>query len=327
MITIIGGAGFVGSSLCRQLDAAGMPFEILDLKLSPYFPERTKIVDIRDRDALKVALTGNVVINLAAVHRDDVENVENYYSTNVDGARALCSVCEAKNVKQIIFTSSVAVYGAVTEPIGEDGRINPNNHYGKSKAMAEEVFADWHNSAPNVRSLYIVRPTVVFGAGNRGNVFNLLNQVNSGLFMMIGPGNNKKSMAYVENVAAFLTACISAEAGHGVFNYVDHPDFSMNELIEAINISLKGKAGVGLRIPYSMGLFLGAIADGLAIFGIRLPISTMRIKKFCASSQFLSAKEELAGFVPPVFLRDGLQATLDAEFKNPDENRPIFFTE
>ena len=57
---------------------------------------------------------------------------------------------------------------------------------------------------PHERSLVIIRPTVIFGKGNRGNVFNLFNQINKGLFAMIGDGENIKSMAYVKNVASFL---------------------------------------------------------------------------------------------------------------------------
>ena len=59
----------------------------------------------------------------------------------------------------------------------------------------------WQSKSGN--SLIIVRPTVIFGEGNRGNVFNLFNQIASGKFVMVGKGENKKSMAYIGNVVAF----------------------------------------------------------------------------------------------------------------------------
>ena len=71
------------------------------------------------------------------------------------------------------------------------------------------------------RSLFIIRPTVIFGDGNRGNVYNLFNQIASGRFLMIGRGENKKSMAYVANVAAFPETCIVSEENYGLFNYLD----------------------------------------------------------------------------------------------------------
>ena len=65
---------------------------------------------------------------------------------------------------------------------------------------------------------------MIFGEGNRGNVFNLLNQIASSKFLMIGRGENKKSMAYIENIVAFLETCILTDQKYGVYNYVDTPD-------------------------------------------------------------------------------------------------------
>ena len=81
---------------------------------------------------------------------------------------------------------------------------------------------------PKIRSLVIVRPTVVFGEGNRGNVYNLLRQIASRRFLMFGDGRNKKSMAYVENVAAFIEYSLSFKKGVHIYNYIDKPDFDMN---------------------------------------------------------------------------------------------------
>ncbi len=84
----------------------------------------------------------------------------------------------------------------------------------------------------------IVRPTVVFGEQNRGNVYNLLRQIASGKFMMIGDGTNRKSMAYVENVAAFLEYSLGFENGVHIYNYIDKPDFDMNTLVSKVNKAL-----------------------------------------------------------------------------------------
>ena len=74
-ITVIGGAGFVGTNLCRQLSIKQQDFEIIDLKLSNQFPEKCKIADVRDLHSLRETINGNVVVNLAAVHRDDVRGM------------------------------------------------------------------------------------------------------------------------------------------------------------------------------------------------------------------------------------------------------------
>ena len=327
LISVIGGGGFVGSSLCRLLFQKKYDFIIGDIKESEDFPEKFRAVDVRSLVDLRNNLVGYTAINLAAVHRDDVTNPEEYYTKNVEGARTLCVACELKGINKIVFTSSVAVYGFAPAGTGEDGANNPFNAYGRTKALAEDVYREWREKDPENRSLIIVRPTVVFGEGNRGNVYNLLNQINSGAFAMIGNGKNKKSLAYVGNLAAFLVKCIESDEKYAVYNYVDTPDFTMNELVSLVRGKLRGKESAGIRIPKFIGLMAGYTADVLAKLGVKLPISSIRVRKFCASSEFSSAKNELDGFEAPFTLREGLDRTLEAEFINPDPDRQIFYTE
>jgi nucleoside-diphosphate-sugar epimerase len=326
-VSIIGGSGFVGTNLSRQLFRRQGKFWIADLRRSQEFPEKSKVLDVRSASDLINKLKGDTVVNLAAVHRDDVADLSEYYTTNVDGAHALCKACDARGINKIIFTSSVAVYGFAASGTGEDGAISPFNEYGRTKALAENVYREWREKDPEHRSLIIVRPTVVFGEGNRGNVYNLLHQIYSGAFAMIGNGKNKKSMAYVENLSAFLMKCIESEEKYAVYNYVDTPDFTMNDLVSLVRGKLRGKSSVGIRIPKFIGLMAGYTADILAKLGFKLPISSIRVKKFCASSEFSSAKADLDSFEAPYTLREGLDRTLEAEFINPDPDRQIFYTE
>lgn len=325
-ITVIGGSGFVGTNLCRQLSLKQQDFEIIDLEMSNQFAEKCKIADVRDAESLRNTITGDVVVNLAAVHRDDVRDKSEYQRTNVDGAQNVALVCEEKGINKIVFTSSVAVYGFAKPGTDESGVINPFNEYGRTKFEAEEKLREWRARGDN--SLIIVRPTVIFGEGNRGNVFNLLNQIASGKFLMVGKGENKKSMAYIGNVVAFLETCVAIEQKYGVFNYIDTPDLTMNELVSQVRGKLKGRTGVGLRLPYWLGLLLGYTADFVAkLSGKNLPLSSIRVKKFSSSTEFKSAKASLDNFQPPFSLSHGIERTLQSEFISPDPNREIFFTE
>ena len=282
--------------------------------------------DVRDIDALRQTITGNVIVNLAAVHRDDVRDKSEYQRTNVGGAENIASVCEEKGIEKIVFTSTVAVYGFAEPGTGEDGQINPFNEYGRTKFEAEEKLRAWQSKSQN--SLLIIRPTVIFGEGNRGNVFNLLNQIASGKFLMIGKGENKKSMAYIQNVVAFLEKCITTDQKYGVYNYVDTPDMTMNDLVSQVRAKLKGRQNVGLRLPYWFGIILGKIADIVsALAGKNLPVSSIRVKKFASSTEFRSAKNSLEHFEPPFELSEGIERTLQSEFVTPDPTREIFFTE
>lgn len=325
-ITVIGGSGFVGTNLCQQLSLKQQDFEIIDIRMSNQFPEKCKIADVRDAETLRNTITGEVVVNLAAVHRDDVRDKSEYQRTNVDGAENVALVCEEKGIDKIVFTSTVAVYGFAKPGADERGTINPFNDYGRTKFEAEEKLRKWQSNGDN--SLIIVRPTVIFGEGNRGNVFNLLNQIASGKFLMVGKGENKKSMAYIGNVVGFLEACLATEQKYGVYNYVDTPDLTMNELVSQVRARLKGKEGVGRRLPYWLGLILGYTADLVAkISGKNLPVSSIRVKKFVSSTEFKSAKACLENFQAPFTLRHGVERTLQSEFITPDPNREIFFTE
>ena len=325
-ITVIGGSGFVGTNLCRQLALKQQDFEIIDLKMSNQFPEKCKIADVRDAETLRNTITGNVVVNLAAVHRDDVREKSEYQRTNVDGAENVSLICEEKGIEKIVFTSTVAVYGFAEPGTDENGAINPFNEYGRTKYEAEKKLRKWRAQGDN--SLIIVRPTVIFGEGNRGNVFNLLNQIASGKFLMVGKGENKKSMAYIGNIVAFLETCITTDQKYGVYNYADTPDLTMNELVSQVREKLKGKEDVGLRLPYWLGLILGYTADLVAkISDKNLPVSSIRVKKFASPTEFKSAKASLDNFQAPYLLIDGVQRTLQSEFMSPDPNREIFFTE
>jgi len=327
MIKIIGGSGFIGTRLSKRLQRHNKQFDIIDKAMSKSFPEICKITDVRDTNSLSATLnSGDIIINLAAEHRDDVTPRSLYDDVNVQGARNVCEVAEEKGINTIIFTSSVAVYGFAPIGTDESGEFNPFNDYGRTKLEAEYVYKEWQAKDPQNRKLVIVRPTVVFGEQNRGNVYNLLRQIASGKFVMIGDGNNRKSMAYVENVAAFLEFSLDFENGVHIYNYIDKPDFDMNTLVKTVNKALDKEEKVGLRLPFVVGYAIGKVFDLAALItGKKFTVSSIRVKKFCSNSVFDTSIDK-TGFIRPVKLEDGLYNTIKYEFveKNNDE---LFYTE
>lgn len=327
-IAVVGGSGFIGTRLCEALQQAGVEFRIIDKRRSETFPDRTVLADVTRFDELLDAHLGcDVIVNLAAEHRDDVRPRSLYDEVNVDGARNVCKVAHALGIRRILFTSTVAVYGFAPPDTGENGAMAPFNDYGRTKAAAEAVYREWHHAGPQHRSLVVVRPTVVFGERNRGNVYNLLKQIASGIFVMIGAGMNRKSMAYVGNVAAFLVHMLRAPAGVHVCNYVDKPDFDMNSLVTLARGTL-GKSGRWLpRLPYAAGYAVGCVFDVLALLTRRtFPVSRIRIRKFCATTQFSTSVDKFC-FQAPYSLREGLERTLRSEFLGGGQGGPIFYSE
>lgn len=314
-VLVLGGSGFIGTRLVGDLLAKAIPVRIGDLRPSETYPDLWTPCDIREADSLERCLRGmSIGINLAAEHRDDVQPISRYHETNVEGAERLCSVARAVGLQRLIFTSTVAVYGFQKTATGEDGPFEPFNEYGKTKLEAEAIYRAWAEEDPR-RSLVIVRPTVVFGEGNRGNVYNLLHQMASGSFLMVGSGNNVKSMAYVGNIAAFLAYSLSCGSGIEIFNYVDGPDMSTNELVQFIGRCL-GKSEKVSRIPRSAAMLGGHALDILArLSGKRFPISAIRIRKFCETTQFRADRiRERTNFVAPFSLREALERTIRFEF-------------
>jgi len=328
-VCVIGGSGFIGTRLVERLQRTGrFGLRIVDKVMSRDFPALTTLADVRDLARLSDAVVdGSVLIHLAAEHRDDVRPLSLYDEVNVQGARHIVRVAEQKGVSRIVFTSTVAVYGFAERGADESAPIRPFNAYGRTKAAAETILRDWQVAAPDERTLCIIRPTVVFGERNRGNVYNLFRQIASGRFVMIGAGTNRKSVAYVENVAAFIEHCLALPVGMHLYNYVDKPDFDMNAFVALIQTSLGRVPRWPMRLPYRLGLALGSAADIVSrLTGRSLAISRVRVQKFCADSVYESAAGTI-GFTPPVPLSEAIQRTLQAEFVQSPDRADVFYSE
>jgi len=326
--TIIGGSGFIGTRLCQRLQQSKKTFSILDKAPSLVFPDSAKLADVRYQGQLRDQMDENtVIVNLAAEHRDDVRPLSLYHDVNVTGAKNICAVSVEKGVKTIIFTSTVAVYGFAPIGTNEQGKIAPFNDYGKSKYEAEQVFKAWQVEAPEQRTLVIIRPTVIFGEQNRGNVYNLLRQIASGKFIMIGNGRNRKSMGYVENIAAFIEYAMTFKPGIHTYNFIDKPDYCMNDLVKKVKGIMGKPEKIGLRLPFWLGYAAGKGFDAVAaITGKRLTISSIRVKKFCANSVYNTAVDT-TGFQPPVSLEDAILRTVKHEFIEKHDDQPLYYSE
>lgn len=315
-IALIGGSGFVGTQLIAELKKSNV-YELLniDKNQSAAYADITVLGNVLDKAQLCQQLQAvDVVVLLAAEHRDDVSPTSLYYDVNVQGMRNTLEAMEENGVKRIVFTSSVAVYGLNKVNPTEATLADPFNHYGKSKWQAEEVLQDWVKTHADW-NINIVRPTVIFGEGNRGNVFNLLSQIASGKFLMIGKGNNQKSMSYVGNIIAFIAFLIAEkQSEYNVYNYVDKPDFTTNDLVYHTGEILNKKIPT-VHVPYWLGMLGGYGFDVLAfVTRKKLTISSVRVQKFCAVTQFDSTKAMSSGFVPPYTVEEGLRRMLKAEF-------------
>jgi nucleoside-diphosphate-sugar epimerase len=322
--TLIGGSGFIGTRIGQILKERGNQFEIIDIRRSATFSDQTKLADIREFESLNKSVTGDTIIHLAAAHTDNIKDKSIYYSTNVVGTKNVCEVATSKNIRRLVFTSSVAVYGHAKCGADESAPRIPFNEYGRTKKFAEDELKNWQSR--NIENkLIIVRPTVVFGENNRGNVYNLLKQIHSRQFVMIGNGRNQKSLAYVGNVAAFLLHTADSNIDNATVNYVDEPALTMHQLVSMSQQIMEIKPTLRLRLPKAVGLLASYMADtASALSGIPSVISSIRVKKFCADSSFSRGTSVFDDYQPPTSLYEALTKTIIHEFKSNRSATEVF---
>lgn len=313
-ISLIGGSGFIGQAICNKLRKEKIEFEILDIVPPNNYENCYRYCDVRNIDSLRASVCGNVLVVLAAIHSDNA-SLQDYLATNVDGAKNIVKITEELDVDKIIFTSSVAVYAISESAVDENSQIKPFNNYGKSKLDAENIFRAW--AAFDKRYLSIIRPTAVFGEKNRGNIYNLFAQIFAKRFIMIGDGKNKKSVAYVENVAGYIVQHIKFPISLSISNYADTPNISIEDMSNQISYILHSKKLTKLRIPRWLGMTLAIILDLLSkIINKKFKISRIRIKKFCANSVYISQTDERLRYQAEYSLEQALKRTLISEFKS-----------
>lgn len=303
---LIGGSGFIAMHLREKL--ASDRVLIIDTKPPKNIRsnESYKLVDIREIFELndfskKYEL---IVHHLAAVHFDFQTD---FYETNVEGTK---NVMEAfSTCRKWIFYSSVATYGDSTLTRDESSRQDPANDYGKSKLLMEKAIFEKIRSKSLKGKIVIVRPGVVYGEWNFGNVFNLM-WLSSRYFPIGLSSNPVKSMAYVNNlVSSTLFALEKAKDGTPlVYNYVDYDQLGTKDLLRLIG---KANGSKPVFIPFSIVLGISHILNlPFKLIGKDFLASPMRVKKFAQPTHFKADKIRELGFVQPVKPEEAVKRTI-----------------
>lgn len=311
-VLVTGGSGFIGRYMCEALARAGHGVTVLDLVAPAAIPAGANAVrgDVRDAGAVRSALDGcDAVMHLAAAHHDFGIDSDTYFDVNQRGARVLTEEMDRAGIGRICFYSSVAVYGSVPEPRVESGDVAPETPYGASKLAGEKELRGWTERGGGRRAL-VIRPAVVFGPRNFANVYSLMRQIHSRLYLPVGEGTNVKSMAYVENIVDATLFLWEREdlPAFDVFNYVDVPDLTSRQIGDTIATSF-GRRAPSMTIPLPVALALAVPFDAMIrLTGRNLPISSARVRKLAtARTKFDAAKVRAAGFQPRVPLHEGIR--------------------
>ena len=237
---------------------------------------------------------GNVdlVANFAAVHREPGHSDEEYFETNVAGATNVCGFAEQVCCRRIIFTSSISVYSPSREMKSEETLPAPVGAYGKSKLAAEKIHQTW-KARDTTNCLVIVRPGVVFGSGERGNVTRMIQGVRHHYFSYIGNRKTVKASIYVKELCSVLDFLLDRAGEHGNFilaNGVVKIPPTIEDYIEAICRTYGRKYFVP-SLSYPVVLMASSILHGLcSFFGVKGPVDPVRVRKLIHDNNILPGK-------------------------------------
>jgi nucleoside-diphosphate-sugar epimerase len=304
---IFGGTGFIGAAFCKFLlnecsfkKVYLIDHENIKSKDSTYrlkFLEELNEVEFinadvrRGLDFFNPIETIDLVANFAAIHREPGHSPYEYYETNILGAENVCKWAEKINCNKIIFTSSISPYGPSEEIRDESSLPVPTTPYGGSKLAAEKIHQTWQAYDSDNRQLVIVRPGVVFGAGEGGNVTRLIKAVKGRYFVYTGNKKTRKAGVYVKELCnAIYWVLISNKSKDDkvtIFNMSMNPGPSVEDYVNTIALVLKKKYFIP-SLPSGVILFLSYIIEFIAkIFNINHPFSPVRIRKLIRSNNIM----------------------------------------
>ena len=289
MILFTGSTGFVGASLLN------------------YFGPANTIAHKRG-DSLNF-ISAPIFIHLAGKSCDKkkVLNPQVYYEVNTDFTKKVFDAFLNSDAKVFITLSSVkAVADEINEVLTEETIANPVSFYGKSKLFAEQYILS--KKIPLGKRVYILRPCMIHGPGNKGNLNLLFKLVSKGLPWPLGAFENKRSFCSIDNLLFVFKELVERDdIPTGVYNIADDEPLSTNELIELIS-NIQGKKPKIWNISKRLITFIVKIGDKL-----NLSLNSENLHKLTDSYVVSSAKLKSAlGKNLPVSSRDGLIKTLNS---------------
>lgn len=302
---LFGGAGFIGAHYCRYLlenDRIGRIIiadlvDACDERFEPFlqqFIREGRIVfkacDVRLNIREQIASINDVVgiANFASIHREPGHEPYEYYETNLLGAENVCNYAEDVDCRQLIFTSSIAPYGPTETPKSEQSLPVPLTPYGGSKLAAEKIHEVWASKS-NDRSLTIVRPGVVFGPGEGGNVTRMIRAIRGGYFVFVGNKATRKAGIYVKELCKAIWWGVNLEKRRQILlmNLTMSPGPSVEEYVQSV-VAATGWQRWIPNIPYFVIYPLSVLIEIiLKPIGVNHPISPVRIKKLVQSNNIV----------------------------------------
>lgn len=287
---IFGGDGYIGRNLIATLISESIfdtcyVFDLKKSKESQFIYDHSNVVyktgDVRHKiDVTLNALDGSKswVFNFAAIHREPGHEYEEYFDTNIPGAENVSNFAIEHGIENMLFTSSIAPYGKSLHQRSENSTLYPETAYGISKALAEKIHEKWLEKSPNHR-LIIVRPSVIFGPKDPGNVYRMIQSLEKGTFVLPDGGKVIKGYGYIYGLVESMLFTMGQNKRCVIYNYAENPLVPLNEMVDIVKEELgykKPTLSLSVNILAVIAFFL---QKGLRIIGKKSDIHPVRVRK------------------------------------------------
>jgi nucleoside-diphosphate-sugar epimerase len=306
-VLITGAFGFVGSNLSASINSlSNSKIFALDI-IEPDNHLYKSVVRWDELDKLN-SIHVDAIIHLAGKAHDtkNISNEKDYFDINLGLTKQIFDFFLKSSAQKFIFFSSVKAVAdkVIGQQLDEDDLPNPRTAYGKSKLAAEKYMLS--QALPEDKKIYILRPCMIHGPGNKGNLNLLFKIVQTGIPWPLGSFNNKRSFTTIDNLSFVINQILEKEIEPGVYNVADDEVISTNTLIELIAESQKEKARIW-KVNKT-------VIDNLAKLGdiLHLPLNSERLEKLTESYivSNIKLKKALGIEFMPIKAVDGMRKTL-----------------
>lgn len=310
-VLVTGASGFVGKRLAAEIDRTDDYMLACAVRQpgASDFGNEFVVGELQANTDWSAALSGqDVVVHLAArahVMRDETADpLAEYRKVNVNGTQNLARQAAEAGVRRFVFVSSIKVNGEQTTvgyPFTADHTPAPEDAYGISKLEAEQAL--WEVAKETGMEVVIIRPTLVYGPGVKGNFATMIKLVEKGLPLPFGAVHNKRSLIASDNLVDLIITCIDhPAAANQVFLAGDGRDRSTAELLRGIGEAM-GKPVRLVPVPSRL-LMLGADLLGKKALAQRV-LGSLQVD--------ISETRNLLGWEPPISVEEGLRRCFDSE--------------
>jgi nucleoside-diphosphate-sugar epimerase len=293
-VFLTGSNGFIGTNMIKHFN---------DIFSFSFFNKNQNDINISQE----------IVINLAGKAHDtlNVSSEDEYYLINTNFAKKIFDAFINSNAQVFITLSSVkAVADTIDFELTENCIPNPATPYGKSKLLAEQYILSKH--IPEGKRVYVLRPCMIHGPGNKGNLNLLYTIVKKGIPWPLGAFENRRSFCSIDNLCFIINELINNEAiPSGVYNVADDEPIATNELIKLMSESQEKNCYIWY-IPKSIIKLISKLGHFL-----KLPLNSERLNKL-TETYIVSNNKILTAINKPLPLsaKEGLMKTLNSFYTN-----------